>query len=316
MRVQRRSGARQRSEERSTQREPHSASRGNGAGAHTADSQGASGCVSLTKGHQGDDDSAMSTVDRNVPVSIIGRVSIIFDCFSHLDSTLTVSEIARRTGLAKSTTSRLVAELTSHGFLESHGSSISLGLRFFELGQKSVRPHTLRRLTYAHMEGLRRTTGHTVHLAVLDAGQVVYIEILPSRSSPAMPSRVGGRLPAHATAVGKAILAFSNPAITERHIAAGLETVGPRTITDPDMLRAALWRVRSMGFATEREESGPNVACVAAPILVRDGEPIAGISVSGWIHNIDLEACMTALRSASELLKQQVERLPPSRQAL
>lgn len=258
----------------------------------------------------------MSAIERDVPVSIIGRVSAIFDCFSHLDSTLTISEIARRSGLAKSTTSRLVSELSSYGFLESSGTSISLGLRFFELGQKSVRPQTLRRLTYAHMEGLRRTTGHTVHLAVLDAGQVVYIEILPARSSPMMPSRVGGRMPAHATAVGKAILAFSDPDVTERHIAAGLESVGPRTITNPDMLRAALWRVRSTGFATEREESGPDVACVAAPILVRDGEPIAGISVSGWIHDINLDACIAALRSASESLRQQVERLPLSRQSL
>lgn len=258
----------------------------------------------------------MSFTDRDVPVSIIGRVSIIFDCFSHLDSTLTISELARRTGLAKSTTSRLVSELTTFGFLESHGSAITLGLRFFELGQKAVRPHTLRRLTYAHMEGLRRTTGHTVHLAVLDAGQVVYIEILPSRSSPAMPSRVGGRLPAHATAVGKAILAFSDPSVTEEHIARGLKAVGPHTITEPDALRAALWRIRSTGFATEREESGAGVACVAAPILVHDGEPIAGISVSGWTHDIDLQACMSALRTASESLRQQVDKLPPNRQAL
>lgn len=258
----------------------------------------------------------MSSNERNVPVSIIGRVSIIFDCFSHRDSTLTVSELARRTGLAKSTTSRLVSELTTYGFLENQGTAITLGLRFFELGQKAVRPHTLRRLTYAHMEGLRRTTGHTVHLAVLDAGQVVYIEILPSRTSPILPSRVGGRLPAHATAVGKAMLAFSDPSVTEEHIESGLVAVGPHTITDPDALRAALWRIRSTGFATEREESGQGVACVAAPILVRDGEPIAGISVSGWTHSIDLQACMAALSTAIESLRQQVAKLPANRQTI
>lgn len=258
----------------------------------------------------------MSSIERDIPVSIIGRVSLIFDCFSHVDSSLTVSELARRTGLAKSTTSRLVTELTTYGFLETHGTSITLGLRFFELGQRSVRPHTLRRLTYAHMETLRRTTGHTVHLAVLDAGQVVYIEILPSRTSPTLPSRVGGRLPAHATAVGKAILAFSAPSLTEGLIAQGLTAVGPHTITEPGALRAALWRIRSSGFATEREESAPGVACVAVPILVRDGVPIAGISVSGWIHNMDLDAAMTALRSVSESLRHQVEKLPPNRQKL
>lgn len=258
----------------------------------------------------------MSSSERDIPVSIIGRVSIILECFSHRDTRLTVSEIARRTGLAKSTTSRLVAELITYHFLEAQGTAIMLGLRFFELGQKSVRAHTLRRLAYAHMEELRRTTGHTVHLAVLDAGEVVYIEILPSRSSPMLPSRVGGRLPAHATAIGKSMLAFSPPAMTEDHIAAGLAKVGPHTITNPDTLKAELWHIRSTGFAIEREESGAGVACVATPILVRDGEPIAGISVSGWVDDIDLPACTAALRAAIDSLRQQVTKLPPNRQTI
>lgn len=256
----------------------------------------------------------MSSTERDLPVSIIGRVSAIFDCFTHQDSQLTVSELSRRTGLAKSTTSRLTTDLIRYGFLENRDSAITLGLRFFELGQKAVRPQTLRRLTYAHMEELRRSTGHTVHLAVVDGSHVVYIEILPTKKSPALPSRVGGRVPAHATAVGKAMLAYSPPSIAENLISKGLTKVGPGTITDPDKFRASLWQIRSRGFATETEESGPNIACVAAPILVRDDEVIAGISVSGWINDMDLSACSAALTLTTESLRQQSERLPLHRQ--
>lgn len=261
-------------------------------------------------------DMSMSLTERNMPVSMIGRISIILDCFTHSEATLSISELARRSGLAKSTTSRLVAELAQHGFLEQQPTGITLGLRFFELGEKAVRPRSLRRLTYSHMEGLRRTTGHTVHLAVLDGRHVVYIEILPSRTTPALPSRVGGRVPAHATAVGKALLAFSDPSVTERLVTSGLETVGPQTITDPDQLRAALWRIRSTGIAVEHEESGAEVACVGAPILVNGDHPLAAISVSGWANSIDLQACAVAIRKVTEVLRIQAESLPVHRQKI
>lgn len=258
----------------------------------------------------------MRSDDWNKPVSIIDRVSVILDCFSHQKAVLSVSELARRTGLAKSTTSRLTTELVKHGFLERQGKDLVLGLRFFELGEKASRPRTLRRLTYAHMEGLRRRTGHTVHLAVLDGRHVVYIEILPSRTAPKLPSRVGGRVPAHATGVGKALLAFSDPSVTENIIAGGLTAIGPHTITDGDALRTALWKVRSAGIAIEQEESGPGVACVAAPILVHDDQPVAAISVSGWVNDMDLQACAALVGAAARELRQQIGALPPSRQTL
>lgn len=264
------------------------------------------------------DADAQRSTERNdsvQPVSIIGRVSAILACFTHQDPVISVSEVARRTGLAKATTWRLTNELIEHGFLEHSGKDLTLGLRFFELGEKASRPRSLRRLTYAHMEGLRRRTGHTVHLAVLDGRQVVYVEILPSRTSPRLPSRVGGRMPAHATGVGKALLAYSAPDVIDRLIERGLAEVGPRTIIDGDTLRDELARVRRAGVAIEREESGPGIACVAAPILV-DREPIAAISVSGWVGDIDLHACAALIAVASRELHDQASALPPGRRTL
>lgn len=249
------------------------------------------------------------------PASVIERISLILDCFSQQDPSLSVGEIASRAGLPKSTTSRLVAALAAQGFLEHQDGELALGLRFFELGEKASRPRNLRRLTYAHMEGLRRVTGHTVHLAVLDGRHVVYIEILPARGTPALPSRVGGRVLAHATAVGKALLAFSPPALTEQLIVAGLRPVGPRTIVDADELRAALWRIRAAGIATEEEESAPGVACVAAPILV-DDRPIAAISISGLASEIDIAASVKVLARTTKELNRQAAGLPASRRTM
>lgn len=253
----------------------------------------------------------MHPAHQDNPIAVVDRIAAIINFVAEQRHPVSVGEVARRTGLPKSTTSRIVRSLIPHGLLEFQDDGLVLGLRFFELGEQASRPRTLRRLTYVHMEGLRRMTGHTVHLAVLDGQHVVYIEILRARSTPALVSRIGGRVPAHATAVGKAMLAFSPPEATERIIERGLERLGPRTITDPDALRAELWKVRASGIAIEREESGRRTACVAAPILVGDDdEPIAAISVSGLVDDMDLVACERLLREAVSALRQQASLLP------
>lgn len=258
----------------------------------------------------------MRSTERNGPPSVIGRVSAIIGCFTDADVALTVGEIARRTGIAKTTTWRLTNELTEHGFLDSGSEGLSLGLRLFELGESTTRPRSLRRLALARMEALRQRTGLTVHLAVITDADVVYIEILHARASPKMPSRVGGRVPAHATAVGKALLAFSPASVVEAVIARGLEPVGPHTLTDPDALRAELARVRERGIATEREESAPEVACVAVPIMLADGVATAALSVSGPASTVDPDALSLPLREAAEALRSQAERLSRRRVAI
>ncbi|MGJ0203420.1 IclR family transcriptional regulator domain-containing protein [Leucobacter sp. gxy201] len=249
--------------------------------------------------------------ERDNPTAVVDRIAAIVNCVAEHGAPISIGEISRRTGLPKSTTARIVRSLLPHGLVEAQEEGYVLGLRFFELGEKASRPRNLRRLTYAHMVGLRHTTGLTVHLAVLDGSHVVYIEILRSRTTPMIPSRIGGRVPAHATALGKAMLGFSPPEVSERLIASGLERLGPRTITDPDALRAALWRVRSNGIAIEKEESAPGVACIAAPILTEGHSgPIAALSVAGALADMDLEASERALRETIDALRRQASALP------
>jgi IclR family transcriptional regulator, acetate operon repressor len=110
---------------------------------------------------------------------------------------------------------------------------------------------------------------------------------------------VGGRMPAHATGVGKAILAFADDAVVDGVVAAGLPRVSLRTITSPAILRRQLQRIRDEGVAYEREESGTGTVCVACPILDADGAPVAAISVAGWSNRMRPERVGPAVRAAA-----------------
>lgn len=233
---------------------------------------------------------------------------MILGAFRFEDRTLGVSELARRTGLAKSTVARLTGELVRLQYLERQGVSLRLGLALFELGQLAATPKELRRRAIGIMADLRNATGHTIHFAVLDGTEVVYIEILRGRGTPQLPSRVGGRLPAHATAVGKAMLAFSPPQVLEDVISTGLPAVGPDTITDEKALRKALADIAATGLAYECNESAPDSFCAASPVLDAGGGLVAAVSVSGKVGHLDLHRVAPAVRTAALALGRQLPR--------
>jgi DNA-binding IclR family transcriptional regulator len=132
----------------------------------------------------------------------------------------------------------------------------------------------LRNVALPHLERLRRVTRQTVHLAVIEKSDVVYLEKLPSPASPSTPAVVGGRLPAQSTGVGKALLAFTGSVP---------EPVTPlpnhtSPFRHPDLLRSYLQDVRMIGIAADREEAARGLACVAAPIFVGQ-QAVAAVSV-------------------------------------
>ncbi|MEY2847975.1 MAG: hypothetical protein RI885_640 [Actinomycetota bacterium] len=224
----------------------------------------------------------MRSTQRATGNSVVGRAALVLDAFRQDDASVGVSELARRTGLPKSTVSRLVGELVDVALLERVDGSVRLGVRLFELGEHAARPRDLKKAATAHMIDLGRATGQTIHLAVLDGTDVVYIQILRALRGPSLPSRVGGRLPAHATGVGKALLAHADEATLAAVIDRGLPRIGPHTITTASALMAELESIRESGMACEHEESTADVACAASPILAADGSAIAAVSASGW----------------------------------
>ena len=240
-----------------------------------------------------------ATPDDDSSTSVVRRLAAVLNAFRHRDVYRGVNEIARRTELPKSTVSRLVKEMHEAGFLERKAQKVGLGLQMFEWGELASRQRPLRQVALPFMADLREATRQTIHLAVLDGTEVVYVEILHREDAPRLPSRVGGRLPAHATGVGKALLAASDPEVIDRAISAGLVAVGPRTIRHPDVLRQQLRRAALNGIAYEHEESAAGLVCVASAVLDSESAPVAAISASGWTGKVDLRRVGPAVRTAA-----------------
>lgn len=240
----------------------------------------------------------MCPAERN-DGAVVARIGALLSAFRPGDGALGVSELARRTDLPKSTVHRLAGNLVDAGLLERSGTSLRLGLRLFEIGQLATGHRDLVDAARPVLADLRSATRNSVHLARIEGTEVVYFEVLPGPDAPDLPSRVGGRMPAHATGVGKAILAFAAPAVVDAVISGGLPRLSGRTITSPAILRRQLQRIRDDGVAYEREESGNGTVCVACPILDADGAPIAAVSVAGWSNRMRPERVAPAVRAAA-----------------
>jgi IclR family transcriptional regulator, KDG regulon repressor len=193
---------------------------------------------------------------------------------------LGVSELARRAELSKSTAFRVLGMLERNAMVERVGTKYRLGARLHELGESVYAPgqDRIRDLLLPFLADLYEITRHTVHLASLHGTDVVYLAKLYGHRSAAAPSRIGARLPAHCTAVGKVLLAYDPAAATEA-LSSPLDRLTRHSICDADALAAELMRVRQDGIAVDQEESQPGLICVAAPVLGHYGRPLAAMSV-------------------------------------
>lgn len=196
---------------------------------------------------------------------------------------LTLGEIAQACGLAPSTTHRLLASLVRHNFArqDPDTSKYALGLGLLEFGHAILNDLDVRELAAPALSELNRATGETVHLAVLDGHDLVYIDRRDTHHGVGVNTSIGRRGTPHTTGVGKALLAHLPDAAIDAYLArVPLAPKTGRSITDPEALRGELARVRERGYATDDGEDKDHVCCVAAPILGRGGEPLASISIS------------------------------------
>lgn len=233
------------------------------------------------------------------PRTVLGRYLAVLNAFDPGTARIALAQLTVRTGLPKSTVHRLCAELVGEGLLERDEEGMyALGIRLFELGELVPRHRTLSSVALPIMEDLREATRQRVHLAVLDGIDVVYVEILGAGVID-VASRVGGRFPAHATGVGKAILAYSSAATVKARIEAGLPAVTSRTIATADGLIGELRKIRSVGMALDLGESHLGVACVAAPVFGANRRIRAGLSITGPAASIDPGVLGPAVRTAA-----------------
>ncbi|WP_433635208.1 IclR family transcriptional regulator [Nocardia sp. CA-120079] len=153
----------------------------------------------------------------------------------------------------------------------------------------------VRDLLLPYLTDLYESTHHTVHLASLVGTDVVYLAKIYGHRSAVAPSRIGGTLPAHATAVGKVLLAYRSLAAA-RTLSAPLNALTAHTITDVAELSAELGAIRLRGVAYDHQESRVGLCCVAAPVLGRRGRALAALSVSGVHGQLDIHRCEASLR--------------------
>lgn len=248
----------------------------------------------------------MVPVERENSSSLLRRAATVLKTFVDTEGTLSVGEIAQRAGLPSSTTYRLVGELVELGLLERAGRAITLGASIFELAQSGSGRRGLREIALPYIADLREATHQTIHLATLQDTEVVYLEILPAHHGPPLPSRVGGRLPAYATGIGKALLAQCAPETIERVVAGGLRPLGPSTVCDEQVLRRQLRKIRTTNLSYDYEESGPKIVCVASAIIDPSGAAVAAISASGWFGSIDLRRIAPAVLTCAKVIARSV----------
>ncbi len=219
-----------------------------------------------------------------------------------------LSDLARDLGLPKSSALRILATMCQIGVVrrdESTGN-YQTGTRLLDYAKAPLNfDMDLVREFYRVAEPMHAELNETVQLAVLSATDVMFIARIDSTKVVRLVTQIGRRLPAHATAVGKAILAFSDAADVDRIIAAGLPRLTANTITDPVALRAEIDQARQNGYATESEESSPNLSCLSAPVFGPDGQVRAGMTVCVPVSRLTPEQSAPlarAVRSCAQVL--------------
>ena len=196
---------------------------------------------------------------------------------------LGLNEVTQRTGVSKSTVFRVLTTLTQLGYVvrDSH-HNYCVNHTLAGLVSEGATLETLRGAALPHMLRLRDEYGETVNLGQLQHDKVTYVEVVPSEYALRLHERPGAVVAVHATALGKAILAFSPQDLVDglvRH--RELQMFTRHTITDPDELLAELQRVHERGYALDRGETSLLATCVAAPILDAHGMALAALSISG-----------------------------------
>lgn len=246
---------------------------------------------------------------RDERAAIDKAISLLLSFGKQANSGVGVSELARRAGLSKSTAFRVLSMLERNEVVERVGRNYRLGSRLHELGSHVYAPghDRIRDLLIPYLTDLYAATRETVHLAVLHGTEVVYLAKLHGHRTIPTPSRIGGRMPAHCTAVGKVLLAHAPDACSEV-LSARLRGFTPRTITDGSVLAAELDRIRRDGMAFDDGEARPGLTCVAVPVMGPGGRPVAALSVAGPAERLKAEAQSSLLRRVSAEAAQELLR--------
>ncbi|MET9550273.1 MULTISPECIES: IclR family transcriptional regulator [unclassified Streptomyces] len=242
-------------------------------------------------------------------VPAVTRSLDILELFLEGDGTLSAPEVTRRLQLPRTTVHELLTTLAARSYLAQipdQPGRYRLGVRTYQLGSRYAEQLDLAAEGQQVAREVAETCDETVHVAILEDTDVIYIAKVDSTHAVRMVSAAGRRLPAHCTSVGKMLLAsLPQPELESRLQGREFAAMTPDSITDPDELAAALADIRERGVAVEHRESNPDVSCVAAPVRDSAGRVVAALSISvpmiRWSEERERELAELAAKGAGDL---------------
>jgi DNA-binding IclR family transcriptional regulator len=244
---------------------------------------------------------------EGAPISSIGRGIAVLACFTPRAHTLTLSELSQKSKLPMSSTHRVVAELTTGGFLvRGKDKRYRIGTRMWSIAQLAPVSDQLRDRSLPTLARLYEETGENITLAVLDRGQALYVDRLVGEKTIPSASRAGGHLPLHTTGVGKVLLAYLDKEKIDSYLSRPLQRPTPYSVTDPEKLQVELAEVRQRGYAVARQEMTPGSGSVAVPIL-RRGRCIAAVGVVSHLNKLDVPHLVEILNQAALSIARELE---------
>jgi len=233
----------------------------------------------------------MEKIRPNYPIKVLDKTLSILETMLRQGSAMSMTEISEKLGFYPSTTHRILDTLKHWGYVEQEPNNqrYQLGLKVIELGMAKLHQMDLAREATPYLKELVNQCNETVHLGVLEEGEVMYLAKEESSQTIRMISYVGKRAPLHCTALGKILLAYMSEEEREKILEdRELPRLTEKTITDKRELEKELNKVKKQGFALDREENEKDVCCIAAPIRNHQGKVIAAISISSPAFRIDV----------------------------
>ena len=214
-------------------------------------------------------------------VQSLARGLAVIRAFDADHPELSLSDVARRAGITRAATRRFLHTLVALGYVAGDGRLFRLTPRVLELGFSYLSALSLPEVVQPHLEALSRDVDESVSAAVLDGTDIVYVARVPTRRIMSVRITLGTRFPAHATSMGRVLLAGMTDAARDAVLeASSLEPFTDRTLVSRADLAAEVDRVREQGWALVDGELEPGLRSVAAPVHGRDGRVVAAVNIS------------------------------------
>lgn len=231
----------------------------------------------------------------------LGAALAVLGALMHGDAPgKTFAALQLATGMPSDALRELLVRLERLELIERADRRYYLGVRLFELGGAAPISRSLREAAMPFIGDLYEVSGETVHFGILTGTEVLYIEKLRGHRPTPVPTRVGLRMPASCTGLGKAMLAFSSDEVISDVLATGLPQRTPSSITSPEAFREELRMIATAGVAFDREENEIGVTCIAAPVFSGARHAIAALSITGPTSRFDPTTYEAAIRTAAK----------------